>query len=497
MIDRSGQVIGRPRPPSKACSVGDRTRRWAADVAPSSSGRPGREDSSVSVPARGARPDDNDTTTTGERGMTAPKDATEATRAANRDVLARLPFSDRRDFDDAAEGLVAPLPDDGVITDGDGQVVWDLSRFAFLADETTEAPDTVNPSLWRQSQLVVKGGLYKVVDRLYQVRSADLSNLTIVEGDTGLIVFDPLISVETARAAMELYFQHRPRKPVVAVVHSHSHVDHYGGVRGVVSEDDVKAGKVMIIAPVGFLQAAVAENVFAGNTMSRRASYMYGNLLAPGPTGSGRRRPRHDHVERHRHVDPADPRDHRDRPADEHRRPRLRVPARPRHRSAGRDALVHRAARARCARRRTAATRCTTPTRCAAHRSATRRRGRSTSRADRPVGRPVEVMYGMHHWPVWGNDRVHRDARPRPATATATSTTRRCASPTTGTRRSRSPSRSSSRPSWPTTGRCAPTTGRSTTTSRPPTRSTSAGSTATRPTSTPTRPSTPPRSTSR
>jgi alkyl sulfatase BDS1-like metallo-beta-lactamase superfamily hydrolase len=211
-------------------------------------------------------------------------DATEATRAANREVLGKLPFADRRDFDDASAGLVAPLPNGGVIEDDDGEVVWDLSRFAFLT-ESADAPDTVNPSLWRQSQLVVQGGLYQVVDRLYQVRAADLSNLTIVEGDSGLIVFDPLISVETARAAMELYFQHRPRRPVVAVVHSHSHVDHYGGVRGVVSEDDVRAGNVMIVAPVGFLQAAVAENVFAGNAMSRRSSYMYGNLLPPDPKG--------------------------------------------------------------------------------------------------------------------------------------------------------------------------------------------------------------------
>lgn len=211
-------------------------------------------------------------------------DATEATKAANRELLDQLPFGDRQDFDDAAQGLIAELPDDGVIRGDDGRVVWDLSRFAFI-HEHGDAPDTVNPSLWRQSQLVIQGGLYKVVDRLYQVRSADLSNLTIVEGDTGLIVFDPLISVETAKAAMELYFAHRPRKPVVAVVHSHSHVDHYGGVRGVVSQEDVDSGKTKIIAPEGFLEAAVAENVFAGNAMSRRATYMYGSLLPPDPKG--------------------------------------------------------------------------------------------------------------------------------------------------------------------------------------------------------------------
>ena len=166
----------------------------------------------------------------------------------------------------------------------DGSEVWNTQKFSFI-EEDSPAPDTVNPSLWRQSQLVLKGGLFKVTDRLYQVRNADLSNLTIVEGDTGLIVFDPLITTEAARWALELYFAHRPRKPVVAVVHSHSHVDHFGGVKGVVSEDDVAAGKVKIVAPAGFLEAAVAENVLAGNVMSRRSTYMYGNLLPPDPKG--------------------------------------------------------------------------------------------------------------------------------------------------------------------------------------------------------------------
>jgi alkyl sulfatase BDS1-like metallo-beta-lactamase superfamily hydrolase len=217
--------------------------------------------------------------------MTAqPKDATPFTKAANQALLDQLPFGDRRDFEEATRGFIAPLPGNGMIKADNGRVVWDVTRFNFIK-EGSPAPDTVNPSLWRQSQLVLKGGLFKVVDRLYQVRNADLSNLTIVEGDTGLILFDPLISAETAKAALELYYQYRPNKPVVAVVHSHSHADHYGGVRGVVSEADVKAGKVKIIAPVGFLKAAVAENVLAGNVMSRRASYMYGNLLPPDPKG--------------------------------------------------------------------------------------------------------------------------------------------------------------------------------------------------------------------
>jgi alkyl sulfatase BDS1-like metallo-beta-lactamase superfamily hydrolase len=162
--------------------------------------------------------------------------------------------------------------------------VWDLSRFSFI-EQGAACPETVNPSLWRQTQLVVQGGLYEVVPGLYQVRTADLSNVTVAEGDEGIVVFDPLISVETARAALELYYAHRPRKPVVAVVYSHSHIDHWGGVRGVIDEADVKAGTVKIIAPVGFLEAAVEENVLAGNVMSRRASYMYGNLLPADPKG--------------------------------------------------------------------------------------------------------------------------------------------------------------------------------------------------------------------
>ena len=210
---------------------------------------------------------------TGAEAATDPKDATEVTKKANAQVLKKLPFTNKQDFEDAKRGFIAPLPNNGVIKNDKGQIVWDLTRFDFIKQDAP-APDTVNPSLWRQSQLVIQGGLYKVVDGMYQVRTADLSNLTIVEGKDGLIVFDPLISAETAKAALDLYYQHRPKKPVVAVVYSHSHVDHYGGVRGVVSEEDVKSGKVKIVAPVGFLEAAIAENVLAGTAMSRRASYM-------------------------------------------------------------------------------------------------------------------------------------------------------------------------------------------------------------------------------
>ncbi|WP_238211307.1 alkyl/aryl-sulfatase [Pseudomonas sp. PAGU 2196] len=163
-------------------------------------------------------------------------------------------------------------------------MIWDPSKYGFIK-EGEAAPASTNPSLWRQSQLINISGLFEVTDGLYQVRNYDLSNMTIVEGKEGITIMDPLISSETAKAALDLYFKHRPKKPVVAVIYTHSHVDHYGGVRGVVNEDDVKAGKVKIYAPKGFLEHAVAENVMAGTAMSRRASYMYGNLLPPNETG--------------------------------------------------------------------------------------------------------------------------------------------------------------------------------------------------------------------
>lgn len=213
-----------------------------------------------------------------------PKPASEATRTAHDSLRALLDFGDQRDFEEATRGFVAPLPEGGVIRNKDGAPVWDLTGYAFI-EQSEEAPPTVNPSLWRQSRLAMKGGLFKVVDGLYQVRNADISNLTIYEGKTGIILADPLVSAETARAALELYYAHRPRRPVKAVLYSHSHADHYGGVRGVVDEKDVAAGKVKIVAPVGFMEAAVTENVLAGVAMSRRAMYMYGNLLKPSPVG--------------------------------------------------------------------------------------------------------------------------------------------------------------------------------------------------------------------
>jgi alkyl sulfatase BDS1-like metallo-beta-lactamase superfamily hydrolase len=209
--------------------------------------------------------------------MAERKDASEFTTAVNDELLSLLPFEDRQDFEDAARGHVADI-NGSVVHAPDGRVTWDPNKFAFVGAEQP-CPSTVNPSLWRQSQLCAKGGLFEVVERMYQVRNHDISNLTIVEGDTGLILFDPLISAECSKAALELYFEHRPRQPVVAVIYSHSHVDHYGGVKGVISEEDVAAGKVRVIAPEGFLEAAVSENVIAGNVMTRRALYQYGSLI--------------------------------------------------------------------------------------------------------------------------------------------------------------------------------------------------------------------------
>lgn len=213
----------------------------------------------------------------------APKPATDATKAANDALLQELPFNDKTSFELAHKGFIAPLPTEPIKGEK-GNMIWDPAKYNFIK-EGEAAPATTNPSLWRQSQLINISGLFEVTDGIYQVRNYDLSNMTIVEGKSGITIFDPLISAETAKAALDLYYAHRPKKPVVAVIYTHSHVDHYGGVRGVVDEKDVKAGKVNIYAPLGFLEHAVAENVMAGTAMSRRASYMYGNLLPPSETG--------------------------------------------------------------------------------------------------------------------------------------------------------------------------------------------------------------------
>ncbi|HBS5978909.1 TPA: MBL fold metallo-hydrolase [Klebsiella variicola] len=216
------------------------------------------------------------------------QDATPATREANQALYNKLPFADKTDFNNAHQGFIAPLPP-AMLKGAQGNIIWDPAKYDFVK-EGEKAPDTVNPSLWRQSQLLNIGGLFKVTDGVYQIRNLDLSNMTIIEGKTGITVIDPLLSAEPAKEALALYFAHRPKKPVVAVLFTHSHVDHYGGIRGVIDEADVKAGKVKIYAPAGFMEEAVSENIMAGTAMSRRASYMYGNLLKPdakGQVGAG------------------------------------------------------------------------------------------------------------------------------------------------------------------------------------------------------------------
>jgi alkyl sulfatase BDS1-like metallo-beta-lactamase superfamily hydrolase len=213
--------------------------------------------------------------------MSSQKDPSPTIVEQQRALLERWPFDDTRDTDDAERGFIARL-EPGVVHADDGRVVWDNDSYAFL---TGDAPDSVNPSLWRQSRLNATQGLFEVTEGIYQVRGLDLSNVTFVEGDAGVIVIDPLISTETAAAALALYREHRGDRPVTGVIYTHSHVDHFGGVKGVTSQEDVDAGRVPVLAPEGLVGHAVAENVYAGTAMSRRAGYMYGAALERGPRG--------------------------------------------------------------------------------------------------------------------------------------------------------------------------------------------------------------------
>ena len=211
---------------------------------------------------------------------TEPGPAQQAICDANQKLAARLPFDDTQDFDDARRGFMG-TSEDNLIKDADGRTVWDLDAYGFLGGE---CPDSVNPSLWRQSRLCADHGLFEVTEGIYQVRGFDLSNMTLVEGERGVLVIDPLISAETAAAGLALYRAHRGDRPVTGVLYTHSHIDHFGGVRGVVTEEDVKGG-VPVLAPEGFLEHAVSENVYAGTAMGRRAAYMYGAALPKGERG--------------------------------------------------------------------------------------------------------------------------------------------------------------------------------------------------------------------
>jgi alkyl sulfatase BDS1-like metallo-beta-lactamase superfamily hydrolase len=211
----------------------------------------------------------------GAFAASGPKAATAATAARNTAFGAGLPLDDRQAFDDARRGLIAALPA-GVLSNASGQPVWDAGRYSFMQGA---APASVNPSLWRNELLNNEAGLFKVGERIYQLRGMDLANMTLIEGDTGWIVVDPLTSAEAARAGMALAAAHLARKPVVAVVYTHGHADHFGGVLGVASMDDIKSGKVRVIAPEGFMESAIAENILAGNAMTRRAVYQFGTAI--------------------------------------------------------------------------------------------------------------------------------------------------------------------------------------------------------------------------
>jgi alkyl sulfatase BDS1-like metallo-beta-lactamase superfamily hydrolase len=195
---------------------------------------------------------------------------------------ATLPLADKRDFAEEEKGFIA-APKSWKIMANAGNVAWDMERYKFFLEGEDFA--SVHSSLQRQGTLNMNFGLYEVMPGVYQVRGFDLANISFVEGDTGWIVFDPLTSEETARAALELVDKHLGKRPIKAVVYSHSHGDHWGGVRGIVDEADVRAGKVQIIAPRNFMAHAISENVYAGNAMNRRLFYQYGILLPASPYG--------------------------------------------------------------------------------------------------------------------------------------------------------------------------------------------------------------------
>jgi len=204
------------------------------------------------------------------------------------DVLKRakatLPFADKRDFEEHTKGLIAPMKDLKIMADA-GHVAWDMERFQFL--DRQDDIDSIHPSLLRQSRFTTNYGLYEVIPgSIYQVRGFDLSDISFVRGKTGWIVFDPLVTKEVVQAAWKLFQEHVGEGlPVSAVIYSHTHGDHWGGVRGIVDEADVRSGKVPLIAPIDFMEFTVSENVYAGNAMNRRLFYQYGLLLPASPYG--------------------------------------------------------------------------------------------------------------------------------------------------------------------------------------------------------------------
>lgn len=203
------------------------------------------------------------------------------TAAANQAVYEELDFSDRQSFEDVTRGFIGAI-EPPVIRDAEGTVVWELESYDFLAED---APDTANPSLWRQAQLNAVHGLYEITDGVYQLRGYDVSNMVVIRGETGWIVVDPMLTQDTARAGLDLVFRELGEAPVTTVIYTHSHADHFGGARGVVDMEAYENGDVQIIAPEGFVEHAIFENVIAGNAMTRRSTYMYGNVVPRGPDG--------------------------------------------------------------------------------------------------------------------------------------------------------------------------------------------------------------------
>lgn len=208
-------------------------------------------------------------------------DATSYTVAVNQSFSNKLDLQDQQDFKDASKGLIAVAPT-APILDSEGKVIWDQAAYDYIQGD---APATVNPSLWRQSKLNMQRGLYQVDDGIYQLRGFDLANISIIEGDSGWIVVDPLTTEDTARAAIAFAREHLGEKPISAILFTHSHIDHFGGALGLMSMEQANSNDVQIIAPVGFIEEATSENILAGPAMTRRALYMYGERLPRGPTG--------------------------------------------------------------------------------------------------------------------------------------------------------------------------------------------------------------------
>ena len=331
------------------------------------------------------------------------RDAEPLTAALNRAVLESLPFADTQDFDDAGRGLLAALPELEIKND-QGRIVWSLRDYAFLGDE--HAPPTVNPSLWRQARLNMHHGLFQVTDRIYQIRGFDISNMTLLEGDRGVIVIDPLISTEVARAGLALYRQVRGNRPVTAVIYSHSHTDHHGGVRGVVDEADVSAGRVAIWAPDRFMEEIVSENVLAGTAMIRRAQFQFGATLPKGPRGQvdaglGK-------VTSRGTVTLIPPTRIIEKPIEEHRIDGIDVVFQltPETEAPAEMHMFHPGLRAlNLAENATHNLHNTYPIRGAQARDANAWAKYLNVALDR-FGRDADVAFAQHHWPVWGNRRV-------------------------------------------------------------------------------------------